>query len=460
MTVSRFSAKPGQFAGRGRFRFLVTALFLCAASALASGPGPNGVNIGLDFNWASAGEPHGYTASFIASTSGSGATLNNCGGAVTPTTQACDFVFAYSIGGVPQQGVVPGGVYDTWTPPGVSGRICDANPPNSAPLTLFNCFNTNSFGQVFLASATGTLSSFSMNLTCLNPAGTPPTGLFGVIYQVNAGGLSIPATPLATTPLNLSTCPTLTSWTGHTFSAADFATIPMNFSNVTLTAGNFYAVYFSGLVPGAPLPGSPTVTSVTPSSGPLAGGNTVTITGTGFTGATSVTFNGVASSNFTVVNDTSITAVVPSGAATGAVSVIITTPSGSNNTNTLYSYVVAAPTITSVSPSSGPPAGGNTVTITGTGFTGATSVTFGGVASPNFTIVSDTTITAVVPSTTTTGAVSVVVTSGSGSNAPNTLYSYVIPTPTLGQWGMIVLAVLLVLLAWFKLRQDNKTATS
>ena len=82
----------------GRSRFLLASLFLWTTAALASGPGPNGVNVGLDFNWNNG--PAGYTASFIAATSGSGATLNNCGGPVNSSTSACDFVFAYSIGGV------------------------------------------------------------------------------------------------------------------------------------------------------------------------------------------------------------------------------------------------------------------------------------------------------------------------------------------------------------------------
>ena len=59
--------------------------------------GPNGVNIGIDFNWNHG--PAGYTASFIANTTGSGATLNKrTGGPTTPTSTACDFVFSYSIG--------------------------------------------------------------------------------------------------------------------------------------------------------------------------------------------------------------------------------------------------------------------------------------------------------------------------------------------------------------------------
>ncbi len=443
--------KLDEFVRRGGLRRLGLALLLCVAPVLASGPGPNGVNIGFDFNWNRNIGPMGYTASFIASTSNSGGTLQNCAtSALTTSTSACDFVFAYSIGGVPRQGVVPGGAYITWPSP----ANCQLQS-ETAPLTLFNCFNANSFGQIFLASSSGQLTGFSMNMTCLNPSGTPPTGLVAALYQVNPGGGSIPATPIATTPVNLSTCPTLTNWTGHTFSGSDFAAIPMNFSGASLTSGSFYAVYFGGLVPGAPLPGSPTITSVAPSSGSLSGGNTVTITGTNLTGATSVTFGGTASASFTVVNSTTITAVVPGGAAIGSVSVMVVTPNGSNTVNTLYSYSIAVPTVTSVSPSSGPPTGGNTVTITGTGFTGATSVTFGGTASPNFTVVNDTTIVATVPSGT-SGPASVIVTTPGGSNTPNTVYTYVIPTPTLGEWGMIGLAALLVLYACFKLRRDQR----
>ena len=234
----------------------VVALFVTASPALASGAGPSGVNIGFDFNWNTVGSPGGYTASFISSASASGGTLDNCNTPVTPTLQSCNFAISYSIGGVAQTAVSPGGAYSTWN------GSCD-NPGNTAPLTLFNCFNANSFGQIFMASATGTLSGLTMPLTCLNPAGTPPTGLFAVLYQVIVpNGSTIPATPLAQTPVDLSTCPTLTSWTGHTFSAGDFAAIPMNFSNVTLTSGNFYGIFFAGLAPGAPLPGANTAAPV------------------------------------------------------------------------------------------------------------------------------------------------------------------------------------------------------
>jgi hypothetical protein len=242
-----------------------TASFHLASPAPRSAAGPGGVNIGFDFNWNNG--PAGYTASFIASVSGTGATLNNCSGpGLSSSTSTCDFAFSYDIGGVAQTAVASGGTYDTWTPRGAGVQICNENPSESAPLTLFNCFNADSFGQIFMASASGTLTNFTMRMTCLNPAGGALNGLTALIYQVNpSGDGSIPATPLAQVPVDLSSCPTLTSWTGHTFSSADFASIPLNFSGVDVTAGNFYGVYFAGLVPGAPPPGGPPdVTTLTP----------------------------------------------------------------------------------------------------------------------------------------------------------------------------------------------------
>ena len=64
----------------------------------------------------------------------------------------------------------------------------------------------------------------------------------------------------------------------------------------------------------------PAVTGVSPGSGPSTGGNTVTVTGTGFTGASAVAFGTVPATSFTVNSDTSITATVPPGAAASTTS--------------------------------------------------------------------------------------------------------------------------------------------
>jgi FG-GAP repeat/IPT/TIG domain len=86
----------------------------------------------------------------------------------------------------------------------------------------------------------------------------------------------------------------------------------------------------------------PGVTNVRPSSGPLSGGTAVTIAGTGFTGATAVTFGLDAATSFTVNSPTSITAVAP-GPGTGTVDVTVTTPTGMSPTSSsdLFSYVEA-----------------------------------------------------------------------------------------------------------------------
>ena len=154
----------------------------------------------------------------------------------------------------------------------------------------------------------------------------------------------------------------------------------------------------------------PTISSVSPSSG--SPGTSVTITGTGFTGASSVTFNGTAST-YTVNSDTQITATVPSGATTGPL--VVTTPGGSASTPFTVTGVVAGPTITSISPTSGPVT--TVVTITGTGLTGVSSVKFGGGVSAAFTPVSDTKVTATVPTGAKTGPVSVSGPNGSATSS-------------------------------------------
>jgi len=82
------------------------------------------------------------------------------------------------------------------------------------------------------------------------------------------------------------------------------------------------------------LPAGPTVTAVNPSSGNSAGGDNITITGTGFTGATAVNFGSVAATGVTVVSDAQITCTSPPANVSGSVDVTVTTPNGASATNT------------------------------------------------------------------------------------------------------------------------------
>ncbi|MFI6588052.1 IPT/TIG domain-containing protein [Embleya sp. NPDC050493] len=171
--------------------------------------------------------------------------------------------------------------------------------------------------------------------------------------------------------------------------------------------------------------GQPVVSVLSPAQGPTSGGNTVTLTGTGFTGATAVKFGTTAATSFTVLSATQITAVAPAGPA-GPVAVTVTTASGTSASNIFYFYV-AAPVLTGVDPARGPTSGGNTVTLTGTGFTGTTAVKFGATAATSFTVLSASQLTAVVPPG--AGTVSITVTTAGGTSN-GLLYAYV-PAPTL-----------------------------
>ncbi|MDR3508443.1 MAG: putative Ig domain-containing protein [Caulobacteraceae bacterium] len=151
----------------------------------------------------------------------------------------------------------------------------------------------------------------------------------------------------------------------------------------------------------------------------------MTITGASFTGATAVDFGGTPATGFTVNSDTQITATAPAGAA-GTVDVTVTTASGTSPTGASDHYTyVAAPTVTGVSPNSGGAAGGTSVTITGTDFTGATAVKFGATNATGFTVNSATQITATAPAGSAgTVDVTVVTTGGTSATGASDHFTY------------------------------------
>ncbi|WP_229866621.1 IPT/TIG domain-containing protein [Streptomyces gelaticus] len=181
---------------------------------------------------------------------------------------------------------------------------------------------------------------------------------------------------------------------------------------------------------------TPAISSIAPNQGSVDGGTMVTLTGTGFTGATSVRFGAVAAA-FTAVSATQITAFAPAAPA-GTVNVTITTPGGTS-AGIPYTYL-AVPVLGSVTPAQGPLSGGNSITLSGTGLTGTTSVHFGVGAASSFTVVSATQVTAVVP-TGGPGPVPVTVTTPGGTSTQAVFYYYLgapvlsSVTPAAGQVG-------------------------
>jgi hypothetical protein len=96
-------------------------------------------------------------------------------------------------------------------------------------------------------------------------------------------------------------------------------------------SGNYAAGTATDTIPVAAVvaPAVPTVTAVSPNTGPTSGGTSVTVTGTGFTGATAVLFGGLPGKNLIVVNDTTITVTAPANSA-GAHNVQVTTTLGTS----------------------------------------------------------------------------------------------------------------------------------
>src|SRR5438046_2310680 len=136
-------------------------------------------------------------------------------------------------------------------------------------------------------------------------------------------------------------------------------------------------------------PTPPTITSFTPTSGPV--GRVVTISGSNYSGTSAVSFNGTAAS-FPVSADTQLTAPVPPGATSGPIRV--TTPAGTATSASSFT-VTPPPMISSFSPTSGPV--GTSVTISGSNFSGATAVTFSSGTAASVTLTADTQITTPLP---------------------------------------------------------------
>ncbi len=156
---------------------------------------------------------------------------------------------------------------------------------------------------------------------------------------------------------------------------------------------------------------APQISSFSPTSG--TAGTSVTINGSSFSTVSAVAFNGAAAS-FKTSSDSQIVAVVPNGATTGAISV--TNPSGTATSSAAFTVTQTstAPKISSFTPTSG--SVGGSVTISGSGFTGASGVAFNGTAAA-FTVASDSQINTSVPKGATSGTVSVATSGGTATSS-------------------------------------------
>ena len=164
--------------------------------------------------------------------------------------------------------------------------------------------------------------------------------------------------------------------------------------NVTVTTPGGTATLANGFA----VAGLPAVGSVSPGQASQGETASVTITGSGFLGATALSFGeGITVDSFTVDSATQITASinVAASAAAGVRDVTVTTAEGSGSLTGGFNVVEASTADGEVTPASGRPGATVVVVIAGSNFTGATALSFGeGVTVESFTVDSDTQITA------------------------------------------------------------------
>jgi hypothetical protein len=265
-------------------------------------------------------------------------------------------------------------------------------------------------------------------VTGLSPTSGPAAG--GTTVTID--GANLGGTTAVAFGGHAATAVTVLSATQLTATApAGSGAVDVTVTTADGTSATAAADVYTYVAPPPPPPGPPAVLGVTPASGSTAGGNGVVILGSNLDGATQVAFGGhVASIVGVNAAGTRLTVLAPAG--TGTVDVVVTTPVGTSPTSSadIYTYVVPPPppSISSIAPITGPGAGGTSVTIAGSGFTGATAVSFGAVAAAGFTVDSPTQITATAPAG--SGVVAITVTGPGGTSATvaGGAFTYVAPS--------------------------------
>ncbi len=178
----------------------------------------------------------------------------------------------------------------------------------------------------------------------------------------------------------------------------------------------------------------PTVTSILPIAGPIAGGTVVTVTGTNFTNLSSVqlgpdTLPGTA---VVFVSPTILTVTMPAVAAPKAVDIRVTSISGQSPATPadVFTYT-SGPIIDSLNPNTGSTNGGTIVVITGKNFSAGVVVTIAGANVDTFNVNSATQITILTPPAAAAGAVDVRVRKGSDISPVGamTKYTYASSSP-------------------------------
>lgn len=354
--------------------------------------------------------------------------LNNIGTGALNDTWSWGFSINPTVTSIsPMQGPLSGNTQVT-----ISGtNFCDVESVNfgSVPGNIIS----NTENQIVVQSP-ATLTAGTVNVTVTSATGTSALSSGDKFTYVSLPTVTGISPSKGSIPGGTSVTLTGTALTGAT--AVNFGSLPASITSnsatqivavspVTHVAGTVDVTVTTVGGTSAISPAdqftylsTPTVTGISPNKGPLQGGTSVTLTGTGLAGATAVNFGNIPGS-ITFNSATQITATSPAHIA-GTVDVTVTTAGGTSAPSLFDKFTyVAAPTVSGISPSKGSTNGGTSVVITGTGFTGAIglpAVHFGSLSATNVTVNSDTQITAKSPAQS-AKTVDVTVTTAGGTSA-------------------------------------------
>ena len=276
---------------------------------------------------------------------------------------------------------------------------------------------TNPDTQASTLSSSYTYSAAPI-VSSISPVGGSTTG--GTSITLSGSGFLSGATATIggspCSPLNVVNSSTITCTTGsHAQGAATVQVVNSDSQLGNLTNGYAYNP-------------APTLSGVSPSAGPLGGGTSITLTGTGFLASAAVSIGGGTCTALNVVSATQITCLTPSHSI-GSQTITVTNTDNQSASGQTFTYNTA-PTLSSVSPSAGALAGGTTLTVNGSGFSGTPTVTVGGNPCTGVTVGSAIQLTCTLPSGT-AGAANVVLTNPDSQTATLAgAYTYQ-PAPTL-----------------------------
>ncbi len=172
------------------------------------------------------------------------------------------------------------------------------------------------------------LSSTSLTVSGASPSQGPTTG--GTIVTITGTGFQTGAAvsfgSVQSTAVTVSSSTQIAAMTP-----------PENSGTVAITVSGL-STQSSSLPSAFTYTSAPAISSVSPNTGPVTGGTTVTISGSGFQSGASVTFGSVSSTSVTIVSSTQIQAVTP-GSPAGTVSIVVTnTNSQSGTLSAAFTY--------------------------------------------------------------------------------------------------------------------------